>query len=123
MTNPLVIGLNEEHARLIAAAIDGELLVQPNIGTASIDWQWADALEAWRTLANDGPKADHIVVALFPEVRDATTLDRIDLDGWVEAIRSGPSSTEMREQSRAWAQRNSWTLRFDEWSRWAIGSP
>ena len=46
-----------------------------------------------------------------------------DLDGWVEAIRSGPSSTEMREQSRAWAQRNSWTLRFDEWSRWAIGSP
>ena len=84
MTNPLVIGLNEEHARLIAAAIDGDLLVQPNIGAASIDWQWADALETWRTLANDGPKADHTVVALFPEVRDATTLDRIDLDGWVE---------------------------------------
>ena len=84
MTKPLVIGLDEEYARSIAAAIDGELLVQPAIENASVDWHWANALETWRTLANDGPKADHIVVALFPEVIDATTLDRIDLDDWVE---------------------------------------
>ncbi len=84
MTTPLVIGLEEEHARFIAAAIDGELLVQPNLDDGSVNWQWADALEVWRNLANDGPKADQIVVALFPKVSDPASLDTIDLVGWVE---------------------------------------
>ncbi len=84
MTTPLVIGLEEEHARVIAAAIDGELLVQPNLDDGSVNWQWADALEVWRNLANDGPKADQIVVALFPKVSDPASLDTIDLVGWVE---------------------------------------
>ncbi len=90
MTTPLVLGLDEELAQSIAAAIHGELLVQPNVDCQpnvdddSVDWQWADPLEGWRTLANDGPNADQIVVALFPEVSDPASLDAIDLASWVE---------------------------------------
>jgi NAD(P)-dependent dehydrogenase (short-subunit alcohol dehydrogenase family) len=90
MITPLVLGLDEELARFIAASIDGELLVQPhldaqpNVDDDSVDWQWADPLEFWRALANDGPKADQIVVALFPEVSEPTSLETVGLIGWVE---------------------------------------
>ncbi len=84
MTAPLVIGLDESNARALATAIGGDLLVQSVVDGSSADWRWAEALEAWRDLATDGPKVEHIVVALFPEVLEPATLDTIDLDGWVE---------------------------------------
>lgn len=84
MTEPLVIGLDEAQVRAIATALGGELLVQSAVDSCSTDWRWAEALETWRNVANAGPKAEHIVVALFPEVLEPATLDTIDLDGWVE---------------------------------------
>jgi len=42
------------------------------------------------------------------------------LDEWVEAIERGPSSSAVAEQTRAWAEQNSWTTRFEEWERWAF---
>jgi hypothetical protein len=44
------------------------------------------------------------------------------LDAWISAIEQGPSSNETMLQTRAWATRNSWTDRFDEWSRWGLSA-
>jgi NAD(P)-dependent dehydrogenase (short-subunit alcohol dehydrogenase family) len=84
MTAPLVIGLDEANARALATAIGGDLLVQSVVDGSSADWRWAEALEAWRNLANDGPNAEKILVALFPEVGEQAALETIGLAGWIE---------------------------------------
>lgn len=45
------------------------------------------------------------------------------LDAWIEAVERGPSTAEMMTRTRAWAEANSWSARFDEWSRWAMEPP
>ncbi len=65
MTPPLLIGSAGGDVRLLAQELGAELVELPAPVEAE-GWGWADELEAWRSQASSGARADRIVVACWP---------------------------------------------------------
>lgn len=77
MSETLLIGSSAAEVKVLADALDAQLLTLPEESPAS-GWEWAGELEAWRAAERNGPAFSRVVVAVW-----ATSLapaDTIELD-------------------------------------------